>query len=174
LDEAKGSGVGRTFDPKEAAAILGLEKNDIDDQWPVEEVSTGLPFVIIPLRSLQALKRIRVDLEALRSLISGGASSIPLAFSPGGQEGQDFSVRVFPVLEGISEDPATGSGNGCLAAYLVKNSYGGSPSVESRVGQGYEIGRPSTLYLKAGRTDGEIIVNVGGRISEVASGSWKA
>jgi trans-2,3-dihydro-3-hydroxyanthranilate isomerase len=165
---------GRRFDPKEAAAILGLEKKDIDDRWQVEEVSTGLPFIIIPLRSLQALKRIRVDVAALRSLISGGTASIPLAFSPGGKEGQGFSVRVFPVLEGISEDPATGSGNGCLAAYMVKNHYGGSPSVETRVGQGYEIGRPSTLYLKAGRNDGEIVVNVGGRISEVASGIWKA
>jgi trans-2,3-dihydro-3-hydroxyanthranilate isomerase len=57
---------------------------------------------------------------------------------------------------------------------MVKNHYGGSPSVETRVGQGYEIGRPSTLYLKAGRNDGEIVVNVGGRISEVASGIWKA
>ena len=165
---------GRTFDPKEAAAILGLERNDIDDRWPVEEVSTGLPFIIIPLRSLQALKRIRVDVAALRSLITGGTASIPLAFSPGGQEeGQAFSVRVFPVLEGISEDPATGSGNGCLAAYMVKNSYGGSPSVEAKIGQGYEIGRPSTLYLKADSTDREIIVNVGGKISEVASGYWK-
>ena len=92
-------------------------------------------------------------MAALRSLISGGADSIPLAFSPGGQEeGQGFSVRVFPVLEGISEDPATGSGNGCLAAYMVKNRYGGSPSVDTRAGQGYEIGRPSTLYLNAGGT----------------------
>ena len=77
------------------------------------------------------------------------------------------------MLEGISEDPATGSGNGCLAAYMVKNRYGGSPSVDTRAGQGYEIGRPSTLYLNAGRNEGEIVVKVGGRISEVASGIWK-
>lgn len=165
---------GRIFDLEDAAGVLGLEKTDIDERWPVEEVSTGLPFLIIPLRSLEVLKRIHVDASALRSLNSGGAASIPLAFAPEGQEaGQHFSVRVFPVLEGIGEDPATGSGNGCLAAYLVKNSYDGSPRVEAKVGQGYQIGRPSTLYLKAERSDDEIIVNVGGKVSEVAAGYWK-
>ena len=98
----------------------------------------------------------------------------PSGVRPGGQEaGQRFSVRVFPVLEGISEDPATGSGNGCLAAYLVKNTYDGSPSVEAKVGQGYQIGRPSTLYLKAERSDDKIVVNVGGKVREVAAGYWK-
>ena len=165
---------GRKFDPEDAAAALGLEANDIDERWPIEEVSTGLPFIIVPLRSLEALKRINVDAGSVRSLNTGGASSIPLAFAPEGQgAGQRFSVRVFPILQGINEDPATGSGNGCFAAYLVKNEYGGSHDVEAKVGQGYEVGRPSTLYLKAWRSGGGIIVNVGGKVSEVATGTWK-
>jgi trans-2,3-dihydro-3-hydroxyanthranilate isomerase len=165
---------GRMFDPKDTAAALGLEVRDIDDRWPLEEVSTGLPFIIIPLRSLEALKRIKVDAARVRTLNTGGASLIPLAFAPEGQEaGQRFSVRVFPILQGINEDPATGSGNGCFAAYLVKNKYGGSQDVEVKVGQGYEIGRPSTLYLKAWKSGDEIVVNVGGKVSEVATGTWK-
>jgi trans-2,3-dihydro-3-hydroxyanthranilate isomerase len=164
---------GRKFSSEEAAGVLGLENEDIDDRWPVEEVSTGLPFFIVPLRSLVALKRILVNTAAIRSLNAGGADSIPLAFVPEGQEaGQRFSVRVFPILQGISEDPATGSGNGCLAAYLVKNAYAGSQNIEAKVGQGYEIGRPSTLYLKAWMSGDEIIVNVGGKVSEVATGAW--
>lgn len=164
---------GRTYDVTEVADVLGLEKKDIDEKWPVEEVSTGLPFVIIPLRSLEALKRIRVNSDLLRSLNVGGPDSIPLAFTPEGQEaGQQFSVRVFPILQGISEDPATGSGNGCLAAYLVKNAYGGSKDIEATVGQGYEIGRPSTLSLRAWKSGDDIVVNIGGKVSEVASGTW--
>jgi trans-2,3-dihydro-3-hydroxyanthranilate isomerase len=164
---------GRKFDPEDVARVLGLKKGDIDHRWPSEEVSTGLPFVIIPLRSLEALKRIRVDADAIRSLNAGGPDSIPLAFAPEGQEpGQGYSVRVFPVLQGITEDPATGSGNGCLAAYLVKNAYSGSRNVEDLVGQGYEIGRPSTIHLKAWMSGDEIMVNVGGKVSEVATGSW--
>jgi trans-2,3-dihydro-3-hydroxyanthranilate isomerase len=164
---------GRRFGTEGAARVLGLEGDDIDDRWPVEEVSTGLPFVIIPLRSLEALKRIKVDATAIHSLNAGGPDSIPLAFAPEGQEeGQQSSVRVFPVLQGISEDPATGSGNGCLAAYLVKNAYAGSNNVDVRVGQGYEMGRPSTLYLKANISEGKVVVNVGGKVGEVATGSW--
>ncbi len=164
---------GRTYDVTEVADVLGLEKKDIDEKWPVEEVSTGLPFIVIPLRSLKALKRISVNADSLRSLNAGGPDSIPLAYAPEGQvAGQQFSARVFPILQGISEDPATGSGNGCLAAYLVKNAYGGSQDVEATVGQGYEIGRPSTLSLRAWKSGDDIVVNVGGKVSEVAFGAW--
>jgi trans-2,3-dihydro-3-hydroxyanthranilate isomerase len=170
----RGPEFGRRFALKEVADVLGLESKDIDDRWPIEEVSTGLPFFIVPLRSLGALKRIHVDAGALRSLNSGETNPIPLVFTPEGQEpGQGFSVRVFPLEQGITEDPATGSGNGCFAAYLVKNAYAGAHEIEAKVGQGYEIGRPSTLYLKARRSGDEIIVNVGGKVSEVATGTWK-
>ena len=165
---------GNNYEPGLIAKVLGLKTMDIDDGWPIEEVSTGLPFFIVPLRSLEALKRINVDVDLLRKLNVGGRGPIPLAFAPEGQEmGQGFSVRVFPILEGIAEDPATGSGNGCLAAYLVKNAYTGSTNLDAKVGQGYEIGRPSTLYLKAWKSGEKIVVNVGGKVSEVATGTWR-
>jgi trans-2,3-dihydro-3-hydroxyanthranilate isomerase len=165
---------GKTYDPGSISKVLGLKVRDIDDRWPIEEVSTGLPFFIVPLRSLEALKRIRVNADLLRALDSRGMGPIPLTFAPKGQEeGQEYSARVFPILEGIAEDPATGSGNGCLAAYLVKNAYAGSTNVEASVGQGYEMGRPSTLYLKAWKSGKKIVVNVGGKVSEVATGSWR-
>ena len=165
---------GKNYGPDLISKVLGLKAKDIDDIWPIEEVSTGLPFFIVPLRSLEALKRIHVDVNLLIKLNVGGAGPIPLAFAPEGQEvGQGFSVRVFPILEGIAEDPATGSGNGCLAAYLVKNAYTGSTNLDAKVGQGYEMGRPSTLYLKAWKSGDKIIINVGGKVSEVASGTWR-
>jgi trans-2,3-dihydro-3-hydroxyanthranilate isomerase len=96
-----------------------------------------------------------------------------LAFCRGGQEDkQDLSVRVFPMGVGIVEDPATGSGNGCLAAYLVKHSYLGSNEVEAVVGQGYEMGRPSRLFLRAGPEGNGIRVEVGGKVHQVAEGWW--
>ena len=70
----------------------------------------------------------------------------------------------------IPEDPATGSANGCLAGYLVEHRYFGSDSIDVRVEQGYEIGRPSLLFLKAGRGSEGIEVNVGGNVVMVASG----
>jgi trans-2,3-dihydro-3-hydroxyanthranilate isomerase len=78
---------------------------------------------------------------------------------------------MFADYYGIPEDPATGSANGCLAAYLVKNQYFGQDQINVRVEQGYEVGRPSLLLLKAKQGKGEKIdVNVGGRVQPIAKG----
>jgi trans-2,3-dihydro-3-hydroxyanthranilate isomerase len=71
---------------------------------------------------------------------------------------------------GIPEDPATGSGNGCLAGYLVKHRYFGADNIDIRVEQGYEINRRSLLFLKANRTGERIEIYVGGKVAEVAKG----
>ncbi|MHC4722322.1 MAG: PhzF family phenazine biosynthesis protein [Planctomycetota bacterium] len=71
---------------------------------------------------------------------------------------------------GIAEDPATGSANGCLAGYLVKYRFFGDKKVDVRVEQGYEIGRPSPLYLRAEDSGGKIDVSVGGKVVMVAKG----
>ena len=108
---------GRSLDPAAAAAVLGLKAADLDDRWPVEQVSTGLPHVIIPLRSFEALGRIALDRPAYESFVSGAWAKVVLAFASGGyREGQSLGARVFPVAFGIPEDPATGSGIGCLGA----------------------------------------------------------
>ena len=60
--------------------------------------------------------------------------------------------------------------NGCLAGYLVKYRFFGGKKVDVRVEQGYEIGRPSLLYLKAEEKDGKIDVSVGGKVAMVAKG----
>jgi trans-2,3-dihydro-3-hydroxyanthranilate isomerase len=73
---------------------------------------------------------------------------------------------------GIPEDPATGSGNGCLAGYLVKHRYFGKTIIDIRSEQGYEIGRPSLLHLRADETDGKIHISVGGKSVMIAKGDF--
>ncbi|GAC1457444.1 MAG: hypothetical protein NVS2B14_06760 [Chamaesiphon sp.] len=73
---------------------------------------------------------------------------------------------------GIPEDPATGSANGCLAGYLLQNSYFGESAINLRVEQGYEIGRPSLLLLKAYKNKEGISVSVGGKVVMVAQGEF--
>jgi len=68
--------------------------------------------------------------------------------------------------------PATGSGNGCLAGYLVKHRYFGQEDIDIRSEQGYEIGRPSLLLLKAEEKDAKINILVGGKSIIVASGEF--
>jgi trans-2,3-dihydro-3-hydroxyanthranilate isomerase len=77
---------------------------------------------------------------------------------------------MFADCYGVPEDPATGSGNGCLAAYLVKNRYWGKNKINVRSEQGYEINRPSLLYLKAEEMGGQINVFVGGKSITIARG----
>jgi trans-2,3-dihydro-3-hydroxyanthranilate isomerase len=73
---------------------------------------------------------------------------------------------------GVPEDPATGSGNGCLAGYLVKHRYYGQDSIDIRSEQGYEMGRPSLLLLKARQQDKGIDIFVGGKSVMVAQGEF--
>ena len=71
---------------------------------------------------------------------------------------------------GVPEDPATGSAAGCLAGYLVEHRYFGTGPVDVRVEQGYEMNRPSLLYLRAEREGDEMKVHVGGKVQMVAKG----
>jgi trans-2,3-dihydro-3-hydroxyanthranilate isomerase len=164
---------GEVLDVGAIAPVLGLNTDDIDSRWPIEQVSTGLPHIIVPLKDLDALKRTNVKTEFYWKLVNRSWAKIILVFCPEGYTKQhDLSVRVFPILYGITEDPATGSGNGCLAAFLVKHRYFQSDAIDIVVGQGYEIGRPSLLSLRARDKDGNIKVVVGGRVLPIAEGQW--
>jgi trans-2,3-dihydro-3-hydroxyanthranilate isomerase len=153
------------------APVLGLEPGDLDPRFPVEEVSTGLEFFIVPLKTLAALKKARIDRPKYDALVERTAAKGILIFCPEAHEpGNDLSVRVFVDYFGVPEDPATGSGNGCLAGYLAQHSYFGQPAINVRAEQGYEIGRPSRLLLKTDSQDGKIGVYVGGKSITVAEG----
>ncbi len=164
---------GETLDVGLMARILSLNEDDIDTRWPVEQVSTGLPCIIVPLKTLDALKRASVVKEHYMKLINTSWAKVILVFCPGGYtEQHDLGVRVFVDYYGIPEDPATGSGNGCLAGYLIKNRYFQSRRIDIRVGQGYEIGRPSLLSLRASEPEGHIKIAVGGQVIPIAEGRW--
>ena len=160
----------QVFSPDVIAPVLSLREHDIDDRFFIQEVSTGLPFIIVPLKSLDAVKRARVARDEYYTLINNTKAKALLVFCPEPYDNKnDLNVRVFADYYGIQEDPATGSANGCLAGYLVKNSYFGENRIDIKVEQGYEIGRPSLLYLRAEETQ-EIDIFVGGKVIMVARG----
>ncbi len=164
---------GKQHDAGTLAAILGLATSDIDASFPVQEVSTGLPFFIVPLKTLGALKIAHVDRERYFALVKDSWAKGILIFCPETHEaGNDISVRVFVDYFGVPEDPATGSGNGCLAGYMVRHRYFGRESIDIRSEQGYEINRPSLLLLKAEDDSGHIHVSVGGKSVTVARGEF--
>lgn len=164
---------GQQHEPDKLADTLGIAGVDIDRRFPIQEVSTGLPFFIVPLKSLANLKIARIKSGIYFDYIKNTESKGILVFCPEAHEkGNDISVRVFVDYYGVPEDPATGSGNGCLAGYLVKYRYFGKDSINIRAEQGYEIGRPSLLLLKAEQSGEKINISVGGRCAIVAQGEW--
>jgi trans-2,3-dihydro-3-hydroxyanthranilate isomerase len=163
---------GTVYDVKTIADALSLEVADIDPAFPVQEVSTGIAAVIVPLRTLSAVKRARTDRDKYFELVKNTEAKAILVFCPETYHRQNhLNVRVFVDFYGIPEDPATGSANGCLAAYLVKHRYFAQDQINIRVEQGYEIKRPSLLLLKAAQDKGSRInVDVGGKVVPIARG----
>jgi len=169
----KAPSFGKTHAIKDFAPILNLGIKDFDPRFPIQVVSTGMPFVMVPLASLDAVRRSSVNRDALKKLIGNHEESreilvfTPETYSPDCQ----LNVRVYVPLMGIPEDPATGSANSCLAGYLSEHQVFGSHTVNVQVEQGMEIQRPSRLYLKATKTETGHTVQVGGKVQLIAKGT---
>ncbi|MEC4175768.1 PhzF family phenazine biosynthesis protein [Adlercreutzia sp. R7] len=160
---------GLSVDSADVARALSLEVSDVVAGAPVELVSTGLEAIIAPLASLDALRRSHVNYDALRLVHERYCKCNVLVFVPT-EEG--IEVRVFMDDSGFPEDPATGSANGCLAAYLLRHKTLGSADLAYTVAQGADVGRPSRLYVRAAK-DGECCrIEVGGKARTVAKGVW--
>jgi trans-2,3-dihydro-3-hydroxyanthranilate isomerase len=160
-----------TLEANLVAEVLGLEVSEIDPKFPIQEVSTGIPFILVPLKNLAALKKAKVNLEKYSKLMEITLSTEILIFSPEPYSPENkISARMFAPSLGIPEDPATGSANGCLAGYLIQHSYFEKDQIDLKVEQGYEINRPSILYLKAKKVSDKIEVMVGGKVVKVAKG----
>jgi trans-2,3-dihydro-3-hydroxyanthranilate isomerase len=163
---------GDQFAPEAVADVLGLDPSQIDSANPVQAVSTGLPAIVVPLVDREALEAIDLDRRAYDDLVANRDEKLVHAFCADPREADhDIAARMFAPYYGVPEAPATGSATGGLAAYLPRHEYFGSSAVEAQVEQGYEMGRPSVLYLEADRTDGGTIdVEVGGSVVPVARG----
>lgn len=160
--------LGAEVDGASCAAMLGLDANALDHRHPCQRVDVGVEFLLVPLRNLDALRA-----AAPNTLPAGepGRMLGVLAFSPEAYEpGGDLSARMFFEAFGVREDPATGSAAACLAAWLSAHRYFGGERVHARVQQGYEVGRPSCLYVGAEPRDGAIHVEVAGKVVLVARG----
>lgn len=162
---------GKTFNKKQIASVLNIRFSDIDQRFPVEEVSTGLPFILVPLKTLDAVKKAKMEQDKYFSFVRDiDAKAVFIFCSETYDKRNHLNARMFADYFGIPEDPATGSANGCLAGYLVKHRYFGTDNIDIRVEQGYEINRPSLLFLKALRKGGKIEIYVGGKVAEIARG----
>lgn len=155
------------------AAALSTTVDKIAARVPCQVVSTGLPALIVPMRSLEAVQSIIPQGPDLSEICHNLDADYVLVFSfETLKPGAALHVRVFAPLLGIGEDPATGSASGALAAYLVQHhQLGDGTQFQLMIEQGYEVGRPSAVYVEVDNETEPMTVRVGGRVWKSVEGS---
>src|SRR5215217_6744739 len=161
----------------EVARALGLNREDLDENLPIQVITTGLSCMAVPIRSLADLRDIRVNTSLLAEIYTRYGGTGCHAFSRETLEvGESRAhARFFAPTDNIPEDPATGSACGALGAYLVHHDALSLEPEDGRyrfvIEQGDFIHRPSRINLdvkgQAGRVEE---VKVGGRAVLVAHG----
>ena len=161
---------GRTCPPGPMAAALGISPTDILEGSPIQQMSAGTSAMLVPLRSLAALRRSRLDLAAYAGLMAEGYPPLVYLFCRETHDpANDFCARFFFEANGVREDPATGNGAAFLGAWLLEHRLVAAP-FSVRIEQGHQLGRPSLVMLRAARVDGRPEVSVGGSVVPVARG----
>ena len=120
----------------------------IEEDHPPSSASVGLPFLIVEVQDTSALADIQVNLESLSALLEQGSPPYIFVYTQNTNRA-DIQARMFAPLDGITEDPATGSANCALAALLAQHSDLPSGDFSWEVLQGFEMGRPSRLQVRA-------------------------
>jgi trans-2,3-dihydro-3-hydroxyanthranilate isomerase len=144
------------------ADALSLNMDQIIEQnHPPSSASVGLPFLIVELLNTSALGDIQINPESFNNLLDEGSPPYILVYTQN-TSNADLQARMFAPLDGITEDPATGSANCALAALLAQYSDLTSGDFCWEVVQGLEMGRPSRLRIRARKEYGSV------------TGSWVA
>ncbi len=155
---------GEMLDLDTAAALLDLSATDLDTACPPRRAAVGPSFILIGLRTLDALRRARVVPRVHARVAEGIFTGIFVFAAEAYSRDADFAARLYFEANGWREDPATGSANTAFAAYLRERGIRGRVTVE----QGFEIDRPSRLYLDLGEP-----IRVGGKVQPVMTGVLK-
>jgi trans-2,3-dihydro-3-hydroxyanthranilate isomerase len=157
-------------DRNEVADALGLDAAEIDPDLPIQTVSTGLPFAIVPFRRLNTLQSLHLDFQKAHGYLKRQQNPA-VDFYYISRDTGDAKVRLRARgIDSIGEDPATGSAAGCTSAWMVK--YGvAEPDEIVLILQGVEIKRPSKLFVRSSKSGTRISnVRVGGYAVQIMEG----
>ncbi|HLX05439.1 MAG TPA: PhzF family phenazine biosynthesis protein [Candidatus Binatus sp.] len=161
-------------DRERIAEALGITAaEDIRDDLPIQIVSTGVPFLFVPIRTLDALAKCAPNAPALAALFQPGEPILPIYIFVANESGE-FAPRsrMFAPHDGVAEDPATGGASAPFGAYAA--TYGlikPAPKTSFLIQQGVEMGRPSEIRVEVARKDsGALAIRIGGRCAIVGEG----
>lgn len=174
---------GTIYDAETIAKALGIPIDALDNSMPIQEVNTGLPYLIIFLKDLESIESLKLNADSVEQFLKQEklfksnsprklTTSLFFVTMETVENQNQYHTRMF-VLEGdaIWEDAATGSANGCFLAYLLKHD---NQSQSVIVEQGYEMGRKSILYLDGTLKENDYILKVGGQVVPISEGTWSA
>lgn len=159
---------GMQHDREAVERAAGLNCGDIDPSLPIQTVSTGVPFTIVPLRGLEIMRKLNVDVKgSAEYLASSGGKFIYFVC----RETVDPQARLHARMMFYNgEDPATGSAAGCAAAWMVACGVA-QPEERILIEQGVEMHRLSRIFVRASRKDDRVVnVRVGGNVVETVRG----
>jgi trans-2,3-dihydro-3-hydroxyanthranilate isomerase len=160
---------GSAFAREDVASCFGLRDADLQPELPCQVVGTGVPFLIVPLQSLQVLGEVRQDRTALTALLDRAGVQAAFAFALGGfTPDADMHARLFDP-RGTAEDPYTGSAMGALGSFVIRYGLRQGPNLTAE--QGHFVGRPGKGLLEiVGEADRIESVRLGGAAVRVLEG----
>jgi trans-2,3-dihydro-3-hydroxyanthranilate isomerase len=159
---------GVIHDRNTIAEVTGIPREDIEAELPIQTVSTGVPFTILPLRSLEAARRLQINQSRATEYLAKYDAKFFFCVT---RECVDPSARLHArMLFYNGEDPATGSASGCAAAWMAQHGVA-QPDERVMIEQGMEMKRPSRIFVRASRHNDRVVnVRVGGNVVEVLRG----
>jgi trans-2,3-dihydro-3-hydroxyanthranilate isomerase len=156
------------------AELLSLRPGDLlAGDFAPEAVSCGMPFLFVPLRDRDAVRRARVRTDRWEAMLANAWASMIMVFAQDAERaGSDLRARMFAPGISVPEDPATGSAAAALGGYLAARVPRADGTLRWVIEQGFEMGRPSILEVEVDKAGGAITaVRVGGRSVMVSEGT---
>ncbi|QSW89990.1 PhzF family phenazine biosynthesis protein [Flavobacterium endoglycinae] len=160
------------FSKQDITTFSNLTVSDFENQFPVQEVTTGSAFVMVGLSSKRALENLVLDKDKTDDWLKKNCKTNHRGLYFYYLEGSKIFSRMLCVEHNqLVEDAATGSASTCLQAFLLKYH---KPEIELTNYQGDYINRPSEIYFKGKLTNDQFDIQIGGKAQFVAKGDWEA
>lgn len=134
--------------PAVVADLVGIHETDLDDRYPIKIANTGVPHLMVPVKTRQAIDQAEPNLNELKNMNNDFNISTTHLFTFDTNGQFDIYTRDFCPNIGIDEDPVTGAANGALGGYLyLENILAQQERHQLMIGQGHTINRPGILYV---------------------------
>jgi len=170
-----------TYRSQEIADGLAIAPEVLDLQKSIEEISTGLPYIIIPIINLECINQLELDARKVIEFLikrnkyktnstSGLTTALFFVTEETFEKPNSFNTRMFCIENGnLIEDAATGSANGCFLAYLLKNK---SSQISATVEQGFQMDKKSYIQIEGTLKNNTYSLKIGGQVVDLSKGIW--